>query len=193
MNFKEKLEEYVQVEKKLENKNLELKKIDKRIAKKKSELESLKWEISKLGNLFNNEFKEKFKEYDYEVDITDCYIIGLNGKKYITLKTHNTNKSGKYNLITGNYNIEIYRYYDILDVKDNKFKYLHEYKYGHFDNRGYFAPTIIGNKPDYEKHILDIYPELIFLEDNKVPNTYLEKIYCEINSLNDKQLIKNNF
>lgn len=208
MRFKEKFRKvgiYFQVEEKLENKNLELEEVEikletkkaeleeisKKISLKKAELESLKTEAIELKDFINQNFKDEFKEYDYKIDITDCYIIGFHGKKYITLKKHSVDRSDWYTLATGHYNVEIYRYYDALNVNINEktSKYLYEYRYGHDDNN-HFPPKIIGQAPDYEEHILKVYPELSVFADNKVPNTYLKKIYYEVNDLGNKKLIK---
>lgn len=201
MVFKEKYRKvgiYLQVEKKLENKNLELEEVEikletkkseleqinEKISVKKSELESLKTEIIELKDFINQNFKEEFKECDYKVDITNCYIIGLYGKKYIALRKQNV-----YTLANGYFNVEIYRYYDVLNINSNKYKYLCEYRCGN-DCYNYFSPTIVGQKPNYEEHILRVYPELSIFLDNKVPNTYLKKIYYEVNDLGNKKHIK---
>lgn len=193
MGFKEnyrKLGIYLQVEEKLKSKNFELEEINKKIFAKKSELESLKNEVIELKNFINQKFKEEFKEYDYKVDITNCYIIGLNGKKYIASRIHNVVRSNWYTLATGNYNIKKYKYYDVLNINDdNKCRYLCGYVYGYDDNK-ILTPKIVGYKPEYEKHILEVYPELSVFADNRVPNTYLKKIYYEINDLGNKKLLK---
>lgn len=195
LQVEEKLEtknlELEEVEKKLETKKNELEEINKEISSKKAELESLKTEAIELKDFINQDFKEEFKEYDYKFDITDCYIISLHGKKYITLKETSVVRSDWYTLATGRYNIETYRYYDALNVniKEKTFRYLHEYSYG-YDDIIYFPPEIIGQAPDYEEHILKVYPELRVFADNNVPNTYLKKIYYEINDLGNKKYIK---
>lgn len=206
MKFKEQYRKvgiYLQIEEKLENKNLELEKVEiklktkkseleginEKISEKKSELEALKTEIIELKDLINQNFKEELMDGDYKVDITNCYIIDLHGKKYITLRKHDVKRSDWYTLASGYYNVEIYRYYDALDINNNKYKYLYEYRYGHDDNNC-LAPKTIGQKPDYEEHILEVYPELSIFADNKVPNTYLKKIYYEVNDLGNKKLIK---
>lgn len=206
MGFKEnyrKLGIYLQVEEKLENKNFELEEInkkisvkkseleeiDEKISSKKSELELLKNEVIELKDFINQKFKEEFKECDYEVDISNCYIIGLHGKKYIALRKCNSVRSEWYTLATGHFNVKIYTYYDVLNINDSKYKYLCGYKYGYDDNN-VFPPKIEGHKPEYEKHILEVYPELSAFYDNQVPNTYLKKIYYEINDLGNKKLLK---
>lgn len=192
MEFKEnyrKLGIYLQVEEKLKSKNFELEEIDKKILAKKSELESLKNEVIELKDFINQKFKEEFKEYDYKVDITNCYIIGVHGKKYIAIRIHNVVRSNWYTLATGNYNIKNYKYYDVLNVNDSKCRYLCGYVYGYDDNN-FLSPKIKGQKPDYEEHILEVYPELSAFYDNRVPNTYLKKIYYEINDLGNKKLLK---
>lgn len=180
---------YLQVEEKLKSKNFELEEIDKKISAKKSELESLKNEVIELKDFINQKFKEEFKEYDYKVDITNCYIIGVHGKKYIAIRIHNVVRSNWYTLANGNYNIKNYKYYDVLNVNDSKCRYLFGYVYGYDDNK-FLSLKIKGQKPDYEEHILEVYPELSAFYDNRVPNTYLKKIYYEINDLGNKKLLK---
>lgn len=185
--------ELEEIEGKLEIKRQELQEIDTELLKKKSLLEQLKIEAVELKYFINAKFKEEFTEYDYMVDITDCYIIGINGKKYIALKKRSTDRSNWYTKATGCYNVEIYDYYDVLTVNDKKYKHIHRYKYGHFDYPGYFSPKVSGKKPDYEERLLLVYPELSNFVDNKVPNTYLQKIYYEINELGNKKLNKEYF
>ena len=154
-------------------------------------MQSLKIEVIELKDFINSKFKEEFKDYNYKVNITHCYIISINGKKYISLRNCQINKSDWFTLAAGHYNVKTYRYYDALSLDENgKYKCLHEYKRGYFDNRGYGAERIINEKPDYEVHILEIYPELCVFVDNYVPDTYLKKIYYEINDLGGKNLIK---
>ena len=152
MEFKEnyrKLGIYLQVEEKLKNKNFELEEInkklsskkseleeiDEKISSKKSELELLKNEVIELKDFINQKFKEEFKECDYEVDISNCYIIGLHGKKYIALRKCNSVRSEWYTMATGHFNVKIYTYYDVLNINDSKYKYLCGYKYGYDDNK----------------------------------------------------------
>lgn len=220
MGFKEnyrKLGIYLQVEEKLKNKNFELEEINKKISVKKSELEEidekisvkkseleeidekisskklelelLKNEVIELNDFINKKFKEDFKKCDYEVDIANCYIIGLHGKKYIALRKCNSVRSEWYTMATGHFNVKIYTYYDVLNIDDSKYKYLCGYKYC-YDDKNVFPPKIEGHKPEYEKHILEVYPELSAFYDNQVPNTYLKKIYYEINDLGNKKLLK---
>ena len=193
LQIEEKLEnkslELEEVEIKLKNKQSELEAINKKISVKQFELKALKTEIIELKDFISQNFKEEFKEYDYKVDITNCYIIGLHGKKYIVLRKHSIERSDWYTLATGYYNVKTYRYYDALNINDNKYKYLHEYRYGYYDYNC-FDSEIVGQKPDYEEHILKVYPELSIFADNKVPNTYLKKIYYEVNDLGNKKLIK---
>jgi len=192
-HVEEKLEnknlELEDVEIKLENKKAELEELNEKISLKKAELQSLKTEVIELKDFVNQNFMEEFKKYDYKVDITNCYIVGLHGKRYIAFKQHSVIRSDWYTLATGEYNVEIYRYYDVLNIKDHKCKYLYEYRYGHDDNN-YFPSKLIGQAPEYEEHILKVYPELSVFADNKVPNTYLKKIYYEVNDLGNNKLIK---
>lgn len=199
-----KVDIYFHVEEKLENKNLELEAvereletkkseledIDKKIAEKKKKLASLQVEAVELKDFINYKFMEEFKEYDYKVDITNCYIVGLHGKKYIASRKHRTEVTDISTLAGGLYLIEHYNYYDVLRVKDNKTTFLHKYKFGHFSRCDIVPPKYDGDEPDYEEYILDAYPELSIYTDNMVPNTYLKKIYYEINDLGNKQLIK---
>lgn len=182
-----------EIEQKLtENKN-KLKDMEEEIIKKKKELESLKTEVVELKDFINSNFKDEFKDYDYKVNIKNCYIISINGKKYISLRSKKINRSDWYSYATGNFNVEIYRYYDALNLdENNKYKYLFEYRRGYFDNRGYFSERFVSEKPDYEVHISEIYPELSIFVDDYVPNTYLKKIYYEVNDLGGKSLIKKN-
>lgn len=206
MGFKgnyRKLGIYLQVEEKLKNKNFELEEINKKLSSKKSELEEidekissekselelLKNEVIELKDFINKKFKEDFKKCDYEVDIANCYIIGLHGKKYIALRKCNSVRSEWYTMDTGHFNVKIYTYYDVLNINDSKYKYLCGYKYG-YDDENVFPSKIVGYKPEYEKHILEVYPELSAFYDDRVPNTYLKKIYYEINDLGNKKLLK---
>lgn len=163
--------------------------IGEEISKKRSELELLKTECIELKDFINSKFKEEFLEYDYKVDITNCYIISIGGKKYIARRKHITERTNSYTLIGGTFILETYQYYDVLNVVDKKFKYLGEYRCVH-DNHNSFSSRFAGEKPDYEEHLLKFYPELAFFVDNKVPNTYLKKIYYEVNELGSKKLIK---
>ena len=171
------------------NKN-ELKEIEKEIILKKKELQSLKTEVIELKDFINSNFKEEFKDYDYKVNIKHCYIISINGKKYVSLRNQGTHKSDWYTIATGHYNVETYKYYDALNLDENgKYKYLYEYKRGYFDNSNFYGEKTLMKKTDYETHILEIYPELSIFVDNYVPNTYLKKIYYEINDLSSKSLV----
>ena len=178
MNLKEKLKMVVsclEIEKEVQTKRLELDEINRNLESKKIELESLKTEIIELKDFMNSKFKEEFEEYDYEVDITNCYVIGMNGKKYITLRKHSSIRSNWSTLATGCYNVEVYSYYDVLNVNNKKYKFLFEYSYSHDDNNC-LKPRLVGEKPDYEEHILEFYPDLKIFADNYVPNTYLKEI-----------------
>lgn len=206
MKFKERLKQielFFNIEKELQEESLQLEKIQQKITqskdklnkikediiKKELELQSLKTESIELKDFINFNFKEEFEDYDYKVDITHCYIISINGKKYISLRSHKIDKSDWYTLATGYYNVEIYRYFDTLSLdKNGKYKYLYKYAHGFFDNND--LERFINEKPDYEVHILNLYPELSIFVDNYVPNTYLKKIYYEVNDLSKKNLIK---
>lgn len=210
----EKVELFFQVEEKLKEKNLELEevkkelndkrieleteinsrkseleKINEQISTKTSELSSLKTEVVDLRAFINQKFMEEFKEYDYKVDITNAYIISFHGKKYIAIKYCDHVRSDRSTLATGYYNVEIYSYYDVLNIKDNKSRLILEYRYC-YDDFHYFSSKTIGTPPDYEERLLEAYPELSIFADNQVPNTYLKKIYYEANELGNKKLIK---
>lgn len=179
-----------ETEKKITKNKNELKEIEKEIIQKKTELQSLKTEVIELKGFINSNFKEEFKDYDYKVNIKHCYIISINGKKYISLRNCNITRSDWYTIATGHYNVKTYKYYDALNLDENgKYKYLYEYKTGYSDNEYYSYERFVNKKPDYETHILEIYPELSIFVDNYVPNTYLKKIYYEVNDLGSKSLV----
>ncbi len=143
----------------------------------------MKTEIEYLKQFINSKLKKDFDKGDYMVDITNCYILGINGKKYITLRKCNTIESG-WDPQTGTIYFDDYQYYDVLNIKNHRYKFLHQYMCAS-------AMITDDGKPDYEKHILEACPELSVFVDNKVPNTYLKKIYYEINELSDhKKLLK---
>ena len=208
MNFKEKMKmiEYLfHTDKKLENRKRELEKIEriieikkseledvyKNISKKKAKLESLKIEAIELENFINSKFKECDCDYTVDIDINNCYIVGINGKKYIAIKKCDIKTSDWYTPTTGCFITRTYKYYDVLNTDNNgDFKFFHSYAYVYPEHLGTYYINIDGKKPDYEKHILKAYPELIAFEDNKVPNTYLKKIYYEVNELQNNPLIK---
>lgn len=183
MGFREKIREK-------KEKKLKLDKIDKKISEKKSELESLKTEIMELKNFIDQKFESGEFKSDYNVDITDCYIIGLHGKKYITRRVYN-----KENLPSEYSYIEDYIYYNLLNTYedesgDTKCRYLCRRVIGHSYEWPYSKLTM-GDKLDYEEHILEVYPELTNFVNDMVPNAYLKKIYYEINDLSSKKLTKN--
>lgn len=183
MGFREKIREK-------KEKKLKLDKIDKKISEKKSELESLKTEIMELKNFIDQKFESGEFKSDYNVNITNCYIIGLNGKKYITRKSHKTER------VPYSYSyVEMYKYSDLLNTYEDesgdlKCRNVCAFGIGYFDDpkRKNFY---MGVKPDYEKHILEVYPELAYFVNDMVPNAYLKKIYYEINDLSSKKLTKN--
>ena len=183
MGFREKIREK-------KEKKLKLDKIDKKISEKKSELESLKTEIMELKNFIDQKFESGEFKSDYNVDITDCYIIGLHGKKYITRRVYN-----KENLPSEYSYIEDYIYYNLLNTYEDesgdlKCRNACGFAIGYFDDprREKFY---MGVEPDYEEHILEVYPELANFVNDMVPNAYLKKIYYEINDLSSKKLTKN--
>lgn len=183
MGFREKIREK-------KEKKLKLDEIDKKISEKKSELESLKTEIMELKNFIDQKFESGEFKSDYNVDITDCYIIGVHGKKYITRKRHIIERVPTYS----NSYVEIYKYSDLLNTYEDesgdlKCRNACAFGIGYFDDprRENFY---MGVKPDYEKHILEVYPELAYFIDGMVPDAYLKKIYYEINDLSSKKLEK---
>ena len=170
----------------------ELKSIDQKINEKRSELESLKEETERLQSFLISKFQEEFKEFDYEVDITDCYVIELNGKKHIALKQFETKIAWYCNM--GGRNLhDISSYYDVLDMENGNFKKIYEWKYAHWDYEDYSSgPWYEGVIPEYEEHILTVFPELKFFKNNKVPNTYLQKMAYELNNSESRKINQKN-
>ena len=159
-------------------KNEELEEINSTISLKNEELASLKREIIELKDFINGKFCSEFnKNYDYKVDIRDCYIISLNGKKYITKRMYRDSREYYTNF---RHYAETFVYFDIFNIKkeDKKVHYCRICLY----TLGSYG-TCFGNKPEYEEHILNLYPELKMYTDGYVPNTHLKKIYYEINGL----------
>lgn len=191
----EKLDKAISDEKALlESLKIKSRKLDGEISDKKALLESLRIEAVKLKDFINESFGKDFSECDYTVDIRYCYIVAINNKKYICSRIHKVHKSDWYTVATGRCIVETYEYYDVLNVKNNKYQYLHSYTYTHSENNSsYISPEFDGEKPDYEEHILNLYPELCNFTNDQVPNTYLKKIYYEINDLGHKQLNKQYF
>lgn len=175
----------------LKNRKQELQEIGEELKNRKLELQGLRTEIIELKDFINSNFEEEFKECDYRVNIKNCYIISLNGKKYIAIKTSETNETDLYTKIGGTYYITKHTYRDALNLdKNNKYKYIIEYVHGFFQSAPNFFSRVDGDVPEYEEHILKVYPELSRFVDNYVPNTYLKKIYYEVNDLGNKKLIK---
>lgn len=176
----------------LEEKKFEVREIEETLSKKRAELESLRNEVIELRDFINSNFMKEFDEYDYKVDIANCYVIGLNGKMYIVSVSHDDNIRNIFSIITGYLHIETYKYYDVLNPENSKkqqYKCIHEFEVSH-DDYGALETIIYGKLPDYQTHILELYPELVVFPDGKVPNTYLKKIYYEVNDLGNKQMIK---
>ena len=207
MKLKERLEKintYINIEEKIKNQKEETEKLDQEISEKKEEiqgldqeisnkkalLEFLKIEVVELKNFINESFTKEFPKGDYTVDIRNLYIIAINNKKYICSRLHTTDVSDWFTRATGRCYVESYEYYDVLNVKNHKYQYLYGYRYTHFDRDGIISPKFSGKEPDYEEHILNLYPELSNFANDRVPNTYLKKIYYEINDLGHKQLKK---
>lgn len=204
MSFKEKIELYLKYEEELiesqeclresqeqlrktqeylRESQEQLKEIDSSIALKNEELSSLKNEILELEDFINGKFNSEFKKNcDYTVNIKNCYVISLNGKKYITIRRFFEKDTGLYNYGFGTLYIYRYEYYDTLATVPSKdgtasYKPLCYYVEGSFFGKRY------GTIPESEEHILRLYPELKMYVDDNVPNTHLKKIYYEINNL----------
>lgn len=114
----------------------------------------------------------------------------MHGKKYITRRVYN-----KENLPSEYSYIEDYIYYNLLNTYedesgDTKCRYLCRRVIGHSYEWPYSKLTM-GDKLDYEEHILEVYPELANFVNDMVPDAYLKKIYYEINDLSSKKLVKN--
>lgn len=165
MSLKEKIKScfMTEIEEQLENINGE-------ISSKKEKLNSLKKEILELKYSINDEFnKEKFEGSDYTVNMKNCYVISLDGKKYISLKRSNYGVGG-YSHMDGVIWAYKHEYFDALLRNDNgEFRYLCGY--------GFHSGTM----PEFEEHILKLYPELKVYCDGYVPVAHLRKIYYEIN------------
>ena len=180
------------VEKTVEAKRRELKEMDDALSKKRGELELLRTEVFTLKKFIDNKFEKQLQKYDYKVDITNCYIIDLEGKKYIALRTHRSVQHDLYTLLNGYLHTEIYQYYDVLNIDNHqKYKPLTKFSIRHHDfDGGKFSPSIVGIPPVCEVSLIKAYPELICFSDSHVPNTYLKKIYYEINELGNNPFIK---
>lgn len=183
MSFKEKIELCLKYKEELIESQEQLRKIESSIALKNEELSTLKNEILELEDFINGKFNSEFKKNcDYNVNIKNCYVISLNGKKYITIRRFFEQNAGLNSYGWGTIYIYHYEYYDTLSTvlsKDGKvgFKPLCHYaEDSFFGKRG-------GTIPESEEHILRLYPELKMYEDDYVPNTHLKKIYYEINNL----------
>ena len=184
------------VEKELETNSLQLEEaeqkleeVEQKLEDKKAELQSLKNEAIELRDFINSNFKEEFEDYDYRVKREKCYIISINGTKHIVTRTKIVEKCD-FSYYKGYYNLETYRYFNPLERDDNgKGKSVYQYQYGYYDKEEY-DPIHGGKKPEYEVPILEAYPELYAFLDGWIPNTYLKKIYYEINDLGQKELIK---
>ena len=113
MSLKEKIKScfMTEIEEQLENINGE-------ISSKKEKLNSLKKEILELKYSINDEFnKEKFEGSDYTVNMKNCYVISLDGKKYVTIRFGHSEcfeMKGINNARTIDIGIYVYQYYDTL-------------------------------------------------------------------------------
>lgn len=184
----------------LETTKSELEEINKKISIKKSELKSLKTEIIELKNFIDQKFESGDLKSDHAIRITNCYIIGLNGKKYITIRRFERcflpgDYKGLPYSIKGIPTVEHYDYYDALNICKNKKSGKSEFKWLYRCMQSYYSNNkeliTVSNDLNYEKHILEVYPELANFVNDMVPNAYLKKIYYEINDLSSKKLTKN--
>ncbi len=187
----EKEQELNEINNEIYQKEQELNEINSVISQNKDIIKSLKTEIKELKNFINSNFDEELKIFNYKIDITNCYVISLNSKKYITIRNLEKTTSNWFTLATGYICYENYTYYDVLNLNDEKLKYIYGYTYYHPDRYcGSYCTGYSNNPPEYEEHILKVCPELIKFSDNKVPDTYLKKVYYEINNLGNKKLYK---
>ena len=70
-------------------------------------------------------------------------------------------------MATGYICYENYTYYDVLNLNDEKLKYIYGYTYYHPDRYcGSYCTGYSNNPPEYEEHILKVCPELIKFSDN---------------------------
>ncbi|MDO5003876.1 MAG: hypothetical protein Q4E39_06620, partial [bacterium] len=156
-------------------------------ALRNEELSTLKNEILELEDFINDKFNSEFKNNcDYTVPLIDCYVISLNGKKYITTKGSCVEDTGKIFYGHDVY-LETYIYYDVFSTyhEKNGKRYPRElYRYSIVHGLDSFTKfKFIGTKPESEVHILQLCPELKMYEGGEVPNTHLKKLYYEINNL----------
>ena len=63
-----------------------------------------------LKDFIHLKFKEDLEQYDYEVNIKNCYIVSYNGKKYIIVRIYSMNKTGVVTSMSDRYVIEKYNY-----------------------------------------------------------------------------------
>ncbi len=201
MSFKEKIELYLKYEEELiesqeclresqeqlrktqeylRESQEQLKEIEDSIALKNEELSSLKNEILELEYFINGKFNSEFKKNcDYTVNIKNCYVISLNGKKYVTIRNSYVTNTGVY-YYGSEFRLNNYDYYDALSTYEQNGKKQLRKLCGYAVS---IRQVPIGIVPESEVHILQLCPELKMYEDGEVPNTHLKKIYYEINNL----------
>ena len=179
MKLKDKLNIWLHNEELIKQQNEELNALSLAVEDKKKELISLKKQIILT-------FQEEYPEYEYMVDITNCYIITLHNKKYITLRTMKREISNIYTRVTGNFIKDYYWYYDVLNREDSQYSLLYTFQcvYAKYNNP--FPIKYSAPKPENEQHILECYPELKKFYNNQVPNTYLQKLYNEMNNIDNQ-------
>lgn len=195
--IKEKRKELIDIENEIDEGKSALNKILLEITDKKLKFEELVKQLAHLNDFINMMLYENFPEDDYSVNIENCYIISLDGKKYIALKTTESiggTYSRRYGYCTNNRCI----FKDALsfDEKGN-FVVLCKYSYKTYSHKPYFdsskpvfQQSFIGEVPESQQPILKVRPELSLFVDGCVPSTYLKKIYYEINDLGNKKLIR---
>lgn len=136
---------------------------------KKNGLEFLSDELKRDKEFLLYAFgKADGKPTNFFTDITNCFIIELNGKKYIAEKREDS-FSGMFSCV----------YFDVLDNYRIIYKYQKEIIYNGMEKiKNPFGESVDGEP------ILDVYPELASYEDKKVPRIMLEKIFNEMNVQN---------
>ena len=170
MSLRKKINLYKKMKEELVEKSTQLADISSEISSKKEELDYLKKESLELKDFINGKINSEFYENcNSSINMKDCYVISLDGKKYISLKRSNYGVGG-YSHMDGVIWAYKHEYFDALLRNDNgEFRYLCGY--------GFHSGTM----PEFEEHILKLYPELKVYCDGYVPVAHLRKIYYEIN------------